>query len=311
MKSSVSSPSTSHSEQRRAHRFPVALGRQLTVVDIGGRMFDGRVVNISASGLQVVVATDCELHAGTLLQVLLDDVWLPAEVVHAEIAGDKTVAGLRRLQETFAGDDASPATETALRDLLPAGLFFWLVTAALIGLVVVVILSPTPEPKYPAARVRSQPVATTNPAARRPSAGALPHGSSPTGAGRTSASARVRKPDGDRPAAADRRPAKPDATSGAANSSSTPPAEPHAPTATAPKQAADGSSRFSSLFDDPDVADELELDESQRRALLKIQEQTPGDAVNRAALEVLTPAQRARWEKRHATTRPDGEPAAP
>ena len=302
MKSSVQSPSASHSEQRRAHRFPVAIGRQLTVVEVAGQLFDGRVVNESASGLQVVVATDCELSTGTILQVLLDDVWQPAEVVHAEIAGDKTVAGLRRLQETFAEDLTAPATETALRDLMPAGLFFWLVTAALVGLVVVVMLSPTPEPKNPAARVRSQPVATTTPAVRRPSTGALPLSSSPTGVGRSSAPARVRKPDGAHPATADRRPAKPDATPGTTNSSSATLAKPRAQTENAPGQSADGSPRLLSFLEDPQVADELKLDESQRRALRKIQEQAPDDAVERAALEVLTPAQREAWKLRQAAS---------
>lgn len=303
MKPSVQSPSASHSEQRRAHRFPVAVGRQLTVVEVAGQLFDGRVVNISASGLQVVVASACELPSGTILQVLLDDVLLPAEVVHAEIAGDKTVAGLRRLQETFAADDAAPANETTLRDLMPAGLFFWLVAAALVGLVVMVMLSPTPEPKNPAARVRSQPLATTAPAARRPSTGVLPLGSSPTDAGRSPAPSRMRKPEGARPTAADRRPAKPDAaTFGTANSNSATPGEPRTPSAKLPRQPADGSLPVLSIFDDPQLADELGLDDAQRRALRKIQEQAPGDAVDQAALEVLTPEQRERWEKRHAPT---------
>ena len=298
MKQSVQSPSASHSEQRRAHRFPVADERQPTVVDIGGQLFDGRMVNESASGLQVVVATASELPSGSIVQVLLDELWLPAEVVHAEIAGDKTVAGLRRLPETLPGDDAAPASETARRDLMPAGLFFWLVTAALVGLVVVVMLSPTPEPKNPAARAHSQPLATTTPAARRSTTSATQLGSSPLGAERVPAPARVRKPEGARPAGANLRPKKPnEATPGA-----TKPAEPRTPGAKLPRRPTDPSPPVLSIVDDLQLADELGLDEEQRRALRKIQTQTPGDAVDQAALEVLTPEQRERWEKRHAPT---------
>lgn len=303
MKPSVQSPAAGQSEQRRAHRFPVAVGRQLTVVDIGGQLFDGRVVNISASGLQVVVNTDRNFPAGTILQVLLDEVWLPAEVVHAEAAGDRIVMGLRRLQENFAADDSAPATESALRDLMPAGLFFWLVTAALVGLVVMVVLSPTPEPKHPVARVRTQPVSNAMPASRRSSAGVLSSGSSSTGAGRSPAASRVRKPETARPTATNRRPAKPNAGTAAANSNVATPARPRTPNEQ-PRQPIGQSPSLITIVDDPVIAAELGLDEDQRRALRKIQEQALSEPGDQAALEVLTPAQRARWEKRNATSAP-------
>jgi hypothetical protein len=301
VKPSVQSPAASQSEQRRAHRFPVAVGRQLTVVDIGGQMFDGRVVNISASGLQVVVIANRDLPSGTVLQVLVDEVWLPAEVVHAEAAGDRIVMGLRRLQENFAADDSAPATESALRDLMPAGLFFWLVTAALVGLVVVVVLSPTPKPKHPVAQVRTQPVTNTMPASRRSSSGKLSPDSSTPSAGRSPTAGRVRKPDAARPTPTNRPPAKPDATTTTNNSNVATPNSPRPPDAK-PRQATEQSPSLFTIVDDPEMSADLGLDEDQRRALRKIQEQAPSEAGDQAALEVLTPAQRARWEERNAST---------
>jgi hypothetical protein len=296
VKQSIQSPSASHSEQRRAHRFPVAVGRQLTVVEIAGQRFDGRVVNESASGLQVVVATDCELPLGAILQVLLDDIWLPVEVVHAEIAGDKTVAGLRRLQETFVNDDDVAGRQFILRDLMPAGIFFWLVTAALVGLVVIVVLAPTPEPMHPASRARTQPIATAAPASRRPATSAAQLSSSPNGARKVAGPNRVRKPEQTKPATINRRPKKP----GAAPDTATP-AETRNPGENRPRRPIEQSPPVLSIVDDPKLSAELGLDEAQRRALRKLQEEASGDADDQAALEVLTPQQREAWKQRQAT----------
>jgi Spy/CpxP family protein refolding chaperone len=54
------------------------------------------------------------------------------------------------------------------------------------------------------------------------------------------------------------------------------------------------------ILADPQVADELGLSEEQRRALDELQQQTPDDELPEAALEVLTPEQRARFEQREA-----------
>ena len=287
----LDAPAVRAGEQRQAHRFLVAEERQATLVEIRGQRYDARVVDESAGGLQVVVSAPLELTIAMQVLVFYEDTWLPAEVVRTQVRNGATIVGLRRLEEKF-DPEAIATRDFQARDLMPAGVFFWLVAAALVAVVVVVVLLPTPQPQLAARRSQTQSFAPTARADSRSitRSQTVPQSAKPARAPVD----RPPKPKVTKPADATEPDAKPEqAAPGEGNE--TKPRE-------APRSATEGESQslWLAIFADPEVADELALSEEQRRALKELQQQTPADELPEAMLDVLTPEQRERLERRAA-----------
>ncbi|MBX9790152.1 MAG: PilZ domain-containing protein [Pirellulales bacterium] len=290
----LDAPAVRAGEQRQAHRFLVAEERQATLVEIRGQRYDARVVDESASGLLVVVFAPLELTIAMQVLVYCEDAWLPAEVVRTQIRDGETIVGLRRLEEEF-DPEAIATRDFQIRDLMPAGIFFWLVAAVLVALVVVVVLSPTPEPQVAARRSDTGGFAPTVRADSRSitRSQSVPQ---PTKHGKPARTPVVRRPKPKATEPADAAKAEPKAD----------PVEPREPSETTPRESPgktnDGAGRapWLAIFADPEVADELELSEEQRRRLDELEQQTPADELPEAVLDVLTPEQRQRLEQRAA-----------
>ncbi|MGD9644202.1 MAG: PilZ domain-containing protein [Pirellulales bacterium] len=276
-------------EQRQAHRFPVVEERQATLVEIRRRRFEARIVDESASGLQIVVTAPIELTLAMQVLVYAGDAWLPAEVVRSEIRTGETIVGLRRLEETF-DPDAVSTRDFQLRDLMPAGIFFWLVALALVALVVLVVISPTPEPAPRAVRPSSRPLGASS-----TSVGRSTMRSSRTVSGSSSPSRSTRPSAASRPTPSVTPRSNPVVEpAGASSAVAASPADRRSSGSSAVRQSNLG------VLADPQVATELGLSDEQRRALEELERQTPADQLPAAALEVLTPAQREQLRQRQA-----------
>ena len=88
-------------EQRQSHRFPVVGERRESLIETAGQLRQARIVNESASGLRVIVSGRLMVVPSTVARLYLDDLWIPVEVIRAEVDGDETIIGFRRLKVTL------------------------------------------------------------------------------------------------------------------------------------------------------------------------------------------------------------------
>jgi len=263
-------------EQRQSHRFPVVGDRRGSLIEFNGQLAQARVVNESATGLRVIVPGSPNLIASTVVRIYLDELWIPVEVIRAEIDGEETIIGLRRL-EVMLIPAASKTFGVRFHGVLRSNLSFYLTTAALLAVVAAVLLMPTPDlagsrNRAPTDWVTgrpggSRPAIVARPSSRIPSLPSIPLGLS-------------RRP---------RELASPPPVAGKVKTAS-------GQDATKPEN--DDQAAELAILNDPLVAEELEISEEQRRLLGAIQRQTPHSELPRAVLEVLTPHQRERWKQR-------------